>query len=617
MSKNINGGTINFKTNLDVSNLKKKLSDLKTQINTIEKQKVNIKVNVTADTKKAKSDIEQLNKLNNKKTINVTAETQKAKSDVEQLVKNSNASLKLELGDVALDFGEKIGNALSGVFDKYFPELYNTSKQHSQNLTDIYKLEGYTKKDKDKLNDKSVELATKYGLDVTDVSSALINAAQADIKVLEKSGEDFATTIAKFTKNTHGEISTEDATTLISRIEKGYNGRYSAEDITDKILATTDKGNIKSKDIITYAGKAYASASALNLDLNQVNGYIAAASGVANPEEILTALNNMLTEVKKTATNTNLNGKIKEATGEDGYKKLKEEGLYAFLDLVEITANKLGTDNVGSVFSNSRSMFGGDIYATQKEKMLEYTDYISESKGLLNEQVGKQMEDPFVTVDTSLTNIKTLLVDAIMPALATILPVIAQVISAIPPELLTGLTIGILSLGAASKVITPIAILVFTLKNLNGVLGILGGAGSLGGIISLLSNPIFWVIGGIITSLVILFTNWDNIMAGLKITLEFIVDLIKGIVGFVWELITGIGELIIKALELSAKLSPLGLLSTGIGFVKDKISGANTQSYGGDSNTTTTYNVNNYVTMSGNGDIDTFNRKLFGELRSI
>lgn len=629
MSKNINGGNIQFKTTLDSSNLKAQLSVLKKQINNIEKNPIKLNVDTKNTTKKVDDVNKQIKKIDNSK-VKINADTSNAKKQLDQLVNNSNTSLKVKFTEIALDLGEKIGNALSGVFDKYFPSLYSDAKRYKQDLSNIEKL-GYSKEDLNFLDDYFKDISNKIGINREEVSNAGITAAQANIDLKSNTGKQMMETALMISKNsqesTGNKVDTAEVIKLLTRIEAVYSGRYSSQDIADKFLKATDMGIIDMNEIIQYGGRTFKTAGALDIGIEQILGLASVSSKSGEVPLGFTEIDAMLNEMRKgrdikdsSVNQTYMTSDEKKDLKNKGFKNgreikamLQSGDLFAALDMMDKLPGELS-----DTFSNMKSIAGSDIWKEQRQDVLDYTEEIKNSNGELEKQIEIQNSNDFQNLDDAMNKINNSVKSAFEDSLIPILNKFADVLDVIPTEVLGSLAVGVMGLGAVSKILTPLASLTIVFGNLSKTMGLLTGAGGLGGIVTLLSNPVFLVVGSAIFLLTSLFLNWDKVVGALKTTLEFLGNIIKGIVTFVWDLITGIGELIVKLVELSFKMSPLGLLSQGIGLIGNKINGTSSNMTSTNSvNTTQTYNVNNYVTMSSNGDMDTFNRKLLSELNTI
>lgn len=637
MAKNINGGTIEFKTKLDSANLKTQLNKVKQQIADAEKNPLQVKINTDHAFKQVNNLKIKINQTiknieNEKVTIKTDVDTNKAKEQLQDLVKGANANLQLNMGEVAIDIGEKIGNALSSVFDKYFPKLYDDAKSYQQSLTNIKKL-GYNDEQMKELDSYFKDISNEIGINREQVGIAGITAVQADVDLTSNKGKEIMENALMMSKNSEdpygNRVPVEDIIKLLTRIEASYNGKYSVQDIADKFLKAMDKGIIELNDIVQYGGTTFTTAGSLGIDMDQMLALSSRGSITNEVPETFTKINAMLNEMRagrekidKSINQTYMSTDEKKELKNQGFENgRKIKGLLESGDLFA-TMNELDSlpGELADFFSNSRAITGSDIWEKQKQFILEYKEEISNSTGELERQLEIQNQNVFTNLEDAKNKINNSVKDALEEKLLPILSKVADVLDSIPTEVLGDFVVGMMGLGAVSKILTPIATLVFTLKNLSGVMGMITGASGLGGIVTLLSNPVFVGIAAAVVVLGYAFANWDNIMSGLKITLEWVCNLVESIVTFVWDLITGIGELIVKLVELSFKMSPLGLLSKGIGFIGDKISGAsaNSSNYSANSiSNNSTYNVNNYVTVSNNADIDMFSRSMLSELRGI
>lgn len=405
-----------------------------------------------------------------------------------------------------------------------------------------------------------------------------------------------------------GLTDTVTAVNAVTAVIKGYGMEFSeAEMVSDKMFKTVQLGQTTFGELASSIGGAVPLANALGIEINELMAGYATLTGVTgNTAEVSTQLESIMAGFIKPTTE--MEKTVKKLGYANSQAMLSELGLVESLRVLMETTDG-SNEALGDLFMRKEGITAvlallGSQYDTFNSKLGE----MENSSGAMSEAYKKNSETFYASsqkMKNSIFALKVSLGDALAPAVEHIADAIgglANFLDSLPGPIKTavavtaGLTAVTLTLGGA-LLLTGVGI-TMAIPGIVALSGVLGAAkiatmafsrALIGMGLALLTNPITWILIGIIGALALLQHAWTHNWGGIQEKTRAVIDWIAGKINWLvevalnaWEqikpfwdiakyLIPGAGQMTLAKDLVTGQVNPRELASSTVSSISKSI----------------------------------------------
>jgi len=309
--------------------------------------------------------------------------------------------------------------------------------------------------------------------------------------------------------------------------------------VFDVFAATVQAGQTTLPELAAAFPVVAGSAAEMGVSLEETAGILAGLTKVLpSTDEAATSLGAVLTGLLKPSDA--MKDTLAELGFESGKAAIEQEGLIGLLNILKDEVDG-DAEAMGELFGNVRALRAVfPALGAAADDIAESMEIVGNSTGLAS----KQFKDQEGTINSRMTKIQNnfqvlaaSIGEKLVPILEKLFPILeagVELFGKLDPVI----QVGILALGALAGVVALLA------PAIGAVSGLIGGAGGLGAILTLLTGPI----GLIILAVGLLAAAWATNFGGIQEKVQAVIEVIAPLFDRVLGILQRLGVLLIEIL---------------------------------------------------------------------